>query len=149
MESSAHRRQHNQQSCPLQLSVNFHWNPLRYATGVYSRAGLPFLTPSCLRAPRTKTCFGALVFHGDKYKWSLQFTAVNLTNKVALYNFLSTFGGTRYVHRGATQPNWDLADGGGGQLGGSRPPCGCQGVRQPALLKLFDCGSPRLNPPAL
>jgi len=46
--------------------------------------------------------------HGDKYKWSLQFTAVNLTNKVALYNFLSTFGGTHYVHRGATQPNWDL-----------------------------------------
>ncbi len=48
------------------------------------------------------------MFHGDKYKWSLQFTAVNLTNKVALYNFLSTFGGTHYVHRGATQPNWDL-----------------------------------------
>ena len=91
--------------------------------------------------------------HGDKYKWSLRFITVNLTNKVALYNFLSTFGGTHYVHRGATQPNWDLCsdDGrwGGGQLGGSRPPYGCQGVRQPALLKLFDCGSPRLNPPAL
>ena len=35
--------------------------------------------------------------HGDKYKWSLRFITVNLTNKVALYNFLSTFGGTRYV----------------------------------------------------
>ena len=46
--------------------------------------------------------------HGDKYKWSLRFITVNLTNKVALYNFLSTFGGTHYVHRGATQPNWDL-----------------------------------------
>ena len=37
------------------------------------------------------------LFHGDKHKWSLQFTVVNLTNKVALYNFLSTFSGTHYV----------------------------------------------------
>jgi len=37
------------------------------------------------------------VFHGDKYKWSLQLTAINITNKVALYNFLSTFSGTHYV----------------------------------------------------
>ena len=34
---------------------------------------------------------------GDKYKVSLQFTAINLTNKYALYNFLSTFSGTHYV----------------------------------------------------
>ena len=31
------------------------------------------------------------------YKWSLRLTAVNLTNKYALYNFLSTFSGTHYV----------------------------------------------------
>ncbi len=37
------------------------------------------------------------LFHGDKYKVSLQFTAINLTNKYALYNFLSTFSGTHYV----------------------------------------------------
>jgi Carboxypeptidase regulatory-like domain len=37
------------------------------------------------------------LFHGDKYKWSLQLTAINITNKVALYNFLSTFTGTHYV----------------------------------------------------
>src|SRR5271157_3753767 len=37
------------------------------------------------------------LFLGDKYKWSLQFTAINLTNKYALYNFLSTFSGTHYV----------------------------------------------------
>jgi hypothetical protein len=37
------------------------------------------------------------LFHGDKYKWSLQLTAINLTNKVALYNFLSTFSGTHFV----------------------------------------------------
>jgi len=37
------------------------------------------------------------LFHGDKYKWSLQLTAINITNRVALYNFLSTFTGTHYV----------------------------------------------------
>jgi hypothetical protein len=37
------------------------------------------------------------LFRGDKYKWSLQLTAINITNKYALYNFLSTFSGTHYV----------------------------------------------------
>jgi len=37
------------------------------------------------------------IFRGDRYKMSLRFTAVNVTNKVALYNFLSTFTGTHYV----------------------------------------------------
>jgi len=37
------------------------------------------------------------LFHGDKYKVSLQLTAINFTNKYALYNFLSTFSGTHYV----------------------------------------------------
>jgi hypothetical protein len=37
------------------------------------------------------------LFHGDKYKWSAQLTAINLANRVALYNFLSTFSGTHYV----------------------------------------------------
>jgi hypothetical protein len=37
------------------------------------------------------------LFHSDRYKWSLQLTAVNLTNKYSLYNFLSTFSGTHYV----------------------------------------------------
>ncbi|GGA64403.1 hypothetical protein GCM10011507_15020 [Edaphobacter acidisoli] len=37
------------------------------------------------------------LFGGDKYKWSLRLTAVNITNKYALYNFLSTFSGTHYV----------------------------------------------------
>jgi hypothetical protein len=37
------------------------------------------------------------LFKGDKYKVSLQLTAINLTNKYALYNFLSTFSGTHYV----------------------------------------------------
>src|SRR5437868_2373301 len=37
------------------------------------------------------------IFGGDKYKIGMQFTAINLTNKVALYNFLSTFSGTHFV----------------------------------------------------
>ncbi len=37
------------------------------------------------------------LFKGDHYKWSLTLTAVNVTNKLALYNFLSTFSGTHYV----------------------------------------------------
>jgi Carboxypeptidase regulatory-like domain len=37
------------------------------------------------------------LFHGDKRKWSLRLTAINVANKYALYNFLSTFSGTHYV----------------------------------------------------
>jgi hypothetical protein len=37
------------------------------------------------------------LFHGDHYKWSLRLTAVNVTNKEALYNFISTFSGTHFV----------------------------------------------------
>jgi len=37
------------------------------------------------------------LFHGERYKWSLRLSAINVTNKVALYNFLSTFSGTHYV----------------------------------------------------
>jgi hypothetical protein len=37
------------------------------------------------------------LFHADRYKWSLRFTVINLTNEVALYNFLSTFSGTHLV----------------------------------------------------
>jgi hypothetical protein len=37
------------------------------------------------------------LLHGDRYKWSLRFTVINLTDKEALYNFLSTFSGTHFV----------------------------------------------------
>jgi hypothetical protein len=37
------------------------------------------------------------LFHTDHYKTDLDLTAVNVTNKYALYNFLSTFSGTHYV----------------------------------------------------
>jgi hypothetical protein len=37
------------------------------------------------------------IFRGDRYRFSARISVVNLTNKVALYNFLSTFSGTHYV----------------------------------------------------
>jgi outer membrane receptor protein involved in Fe transport len=37
------------------------------------------------------------IFHKDRYKWNLQLTGINLTNRDALYNFLSTFSGTHFV----------------------------------------------------
>jgi hypothetical protein len=37
------------------------------------------------------------IFNGDRYRWSLRLSGVNLANKYALYNFLSTFSGTHYV----------------------------------------------------
>jgi hypothetical protein len=37
------------------------------------------------------------LFKGDHYKWSLSLTAINIANRLALYNFLSTFSGTHYV----------------------------------------------------
>ncbi len=37
------------------------------------------------------------IFRGDRYKVSLQISAINVANKVALYNFLSTFSGTHFV----------------------------------------------------
>ncbi|MGP8253974.1 MAG: carboxypeptidase regulatory-like domain-containing protein [Terracidiphilus sp.] len=37
------------------------------------------------------------IFRADKFKTDLDFTAINVTNKYALYNFLSTFSGTHYV----------------------------------------------------
>ena len=37
------------------------------------------------------------LFHTERPRFTLRLTAVNLTNKVALYNFLSTFSGTHFV----------------------------------------------------
>jgi hypothetical protein len=37
------------------------------------------------------------VFGKDHYKWSLRVTVINVGNKLALYNFLSTFSGTHYI----------------------------------------------------
>jgi hypothetical protein len=37
------------------------------------------------------------IFHKERFKTDLDLTAINVTDKYALYNFLSTFSGTHYV----------------------------------------------------
>ena len=37
------------------------------------------------------------IFHKERFKTDFDLTAINVTNKYALYNFLSTFSGTHYV----------------------------------------------------
>ncbi len=37
------------------------------------------------------------IFHKERFKTNLDLTAINVTDKYALYNFLSTFSGTHYV----------------------------------------------------
>ncbi len=37
------------------------------------------------------------IFRGEKNRFSARLTVINLTDKTALYNFLSTFSGTHYV----------------------------------------------------
>jgi hypothetical protein len=37
------------------------------------------------------------LFHKDRFKTNFDLTAINVTDKYALYNFLSTFSGTHYV----------------------------------------------------
>ena len=37
------------------------------------------------------------LLHTDKAKLRVRFSVINLTNKEALYNFLSTFSGTHFV----------------------------------------------------
>lgn len=37
------------------------------------------------------------LLRGDRYRWSVRLSAINVTNKKALYNFFSTFSGTHYV----------------------------------------------------
>jgi TonB dependent receptor/Carboxypeptidase regulatory-like domain len=45
------------------------------------------------------------LLHGDKAKMRVRFSVINLTNKEALYNFLSTFSGTHFVTPRAYQVN--------------------------------------------
>lgn len=37
------------------------------------------------------------LFHGDRFRWSARVTVINVSDKEALYNFLSTFSGTHFV----------------------------------------------------
>jgi hypothetical protein len=62
-------------------------------------AGDPLSNPSRV-APRHLFDLGLgtdNLLRGDKAKLRLRFSVINLTNKEALYNFLSTFSGTHFV----------------------------------------------------
>jgi hypothetical protein len=77
-------------------------SPLRTGSRLVNIAGATFDVDHNPTRVAPRNLFDASVgddnlFHGDHYKWSLRFTAINLTNKVALYNFLSTFSGTHFV----------------------------------------------------
>ena len=66
------------------------------------RRPAPATTTTTRPASRRATCSTSPwaksnLFHADRYKIDLDLTAVNVTNKYALYNFLSTFSGTHYV----------------------------------------------------
>ena len=47
--------------------------------------------------------FGDNLFHSSKAKVRARLTVVNIANKDALYNFLSTFSGTHFVTPRAVQ----------------------------------------------
>jgi hypothetical protein len=78
----------------------------RYRGGKLSRTALrsvsPFQTDPVRAADFVFEMFDLAIgddnlFHTDRPRYRVQFTAVNLTNRVALYNFLSTFSGTHFV----------------------------------------------------
>ena len=77
-------------------------NPLRTGAKLINIAGATFDVDRNPTRVQPRNLFDVSVgqdnlFRGDRYKWSLRFTVINLTNKTALYNFLSTFSGTHFV----------------------------------------------------
>jgi hypothetical protein len=77
-------------------------NPTRTGAKLLNIAGATFDVDHNPTRVKPRNLFDASVgddnlLHGDHYKWSLRFTVINLTNKVASYNFLSTFSGTHFV----------------------------------------------------
>ena len=75
---------------------------VQYQSDTSTSDRTPRTTTTIRRASRRVSLFDVSVgednlFKGDHYKWSLTLTAINITNKLALYNFLSTFSGTHYV----------------------------------------------------
>jgi hypothetical protein len=77
-------------------------NPLRTGAKLINIAGASFNPDRNPTRVQPRNLFDVSVgednlFRGDRYKWSLRFTVINLTNKTSLYNFLSTFSGTHFV----------------------------------------------------
>jgi len=91
-------------SSPLALGVGTICgaNPLRTGAKLINIAGSTFDVDHNPTRVQPRNLFDVSVgddnlFRGDRYKWSLRFTVINLTNKTALYNFLSTFSGAHFV----------------------------------------------------
>jgi Carboxypeptidase regulatory-like domain len=77
-------------------------NPTQTGAKLLNIAGSTFDVDHNPTRVKPRNLFDASVgddnlFRGDKYKWSLRLTVINLTNKTAAYNFLSTFSGTHFV----------------------------------------------------
>jgi len=77
-------------------------NPLKAGSNLLNIAGSTFDLDRNPTRVKPRNLFDTSVgddnlFHNDHYKWSLRFTVINLTNKTAVYNFLSTFSGTHFV----------------------------------------------------
>jgi hypothetical protein len=77
-------------------------NPLRTGANLIKIAGATFDVDRNPTRVQPRNLFDVSVghdnlFHADRYKWSVRFTVINLTNKTALYNYLSTFSGTHFV----------------------------------------------------
>ena len=94
-------------SSPLALGVGTICgaNPLRTGAKLINIAGPTFDVDHNPTRVQPRNLFDVSVgddnlLRGDRYKWSLRFTVINLTNKTALYNFLSTFSGTHFVTPG-------------------------------------------------
>lgn len=91
-------------STPLALGVGTICgaNPLRTGSKLLNIAGATFDLDRNPTRVKPRNLFDTSVgddnvFHTDHCKWSLRFTVINLTNKTAAYNFLSTFSGTHFV----------------------------------------------------
>lgn len=83
-------------------------NPITSCTGNYGAVRIDIPAPGTFdpdhNPPRIapRNLFDAGIgtdnlFHSERIKTKLKFTALNITNREALYNFLSTFSGTHFV----------------------------------------------------
>ncbi len=93
-------------SCGSQSASLGH--PITSCAGNYSTSRINIPAPGTYDPDRNpprvaaRNLFDASVgidnlFHRDRLKTKLKFTAVNITNQASLYNFLSTFSGTHWV----------------------------------------------------
>src|SRR5712675_1294920 len=77
-------------------------NPVSTGAKLLNVAGATFDVDHNPSRVKARNLFDASIgddnlFKGDRYKWRFRFTVINLTNKTAVYNFLSTFSGTHFV----------------------------------------------------